>query len=43
MLPSGMPNSNRKGCDVELKAATVWKWFERNDDDNERAYDEISN
>ena len=38
-----MPNSNRTGCDFKLEATTVWKWLERNDDNDERAGDVILN
>ena len=38
-----MPNSNRTGCDFELEATTVWKRLVRNDDNDERAEDEIPN
>ena len=36
MLPCGMSNSNRTGCDFELEATTVWKRLVRNDDNDER-------
>ena len=43
MLPCGMPNSNRTGCDLELEAITIWKKLARNDDNDKRAEDEMPN
>ena len=35
--------SKKTGCYLELEATTFWKWLVRNNDNDERAEDEIPN